>query len=105
MGREGVLIVIHDSLMALRGDAPQVTECETVFIMLGSMNQLSLLLLYQSHYCTATSLPGLFDSISQLAMELLNLMILGDFNLPSLGVESEVDWEFMATMMATSLPR
>lgn len=91
--------------MALRDDVPQVTECETVVIMLGSMNQLSLLLLYQSHYCTATSLPGRFNSISGMVMELLNLMILGHFNLPSLGVGSEVDWEFMATMMATSLPR
>lgn len=88
---EGVLIVIQDSLMALRGDAPWVTECETVFIMLGSMKQLSLLLSYEFHYYTATSLPGLFDSISGLAMELPSLMVLGDFNLPSLGMESDVD--------------
>lgn len=43
-----VMVVIWEFLITFRGTELWVSECETLFIKLGSMDQLGLLLLYQS---------------------------------------------------------
>lgn len=73
-----------------------------MFIMLGSKNQLGLLLLCQLS-CYITSLTEFLNPISGLTIEFPRFMVLGDFNLPSLGMGSEVVQEFMVTMIAIGL--
>lgn len=59
---------------------------------LPARDQLGLLLLYQPPYYTAA--PVLLNLISGLAVEFSRFTVLGDFSLPSLGLESEVAHEF-----------
>lgn len=82
------------------GAASQVTGYKTLFTKLGFWDKLQLLLFYQPQYYISISLPELLDSISGLAMA---LKVLGDFNLPSLAVESEVAQEIMVTMTTMGL--
>lgn len=63
---------------------------------------MGLLLLWHPSCCLATSLSGLLGSISGLLVEFPRLMVLEDFTLPSLGLGSEVVWEFMAPMTAVN---
>lgn len=76
------------------------SACELLFFKLGSRNQLGFFPLYQSPCCIATSQPKLLDFNPGLAVEFSRLMVLEDFNLPSLGVRSESAWEFLATLTA-----
>lgn len=88
----GVVIVIQESLTAIRGSAPQLLCCEILFLRVGSRDHLGLLILYQSPcYC-------LSSWTARFVMEFPRIMVLGDFNLPSLKVGLEVAWEITETM-------
>lgn len=69
----------------------------TLFIKLGSRNQSELQLLYQPPSSPVAFLLELLDYISGLAVEFLRFIVLGNFNLPSIGVGSEVAQGCMAT--------
>lgn len=55
------------SLKTLRGSAPQINECEVLW--LGSREQLGLLLVYYFTFCPAESLLKLLDFIDGLTVE------------------------------------
>lgn len=94
-----VAVIIRESLVTFRGLALQISGCESLFLKLSSQDQLALLLVYQPPCCKQT--PCMRSSL--LSVEFPRLMVLGDFNLSSLGLSSEVAQEFMATMMAMGL--
>lgn len=75
-------IIIWESLTAFRDAMPQVSGNETLFVKLDSKDQLQLLL--------ESNFPQHLDSTSGLAVELPRLMVLGHFNLPSLGMRLAV---------------
>lgn len=58
----------------------------------GLGDQLGLLLLYQSSCYITISLPQLFEFIYGLIIEFIRLVVLGDFNLPSLGMGLGIHW-------------
>uniref|UniRef100_A0A2D4JM58 Uncharacterized protein n=1 Tax=Micrurus lemniscatus lemniscatus TaxID=129467 RepID=A0A2D4JM58_MICLE len=60
-------ICYFESLKTLRGSAPQINECEALW--LGSKKQLGLLLLYYFIFCPAESFLKLLDFITGLTME------------------------------------
>lgn len=74
-----------------------------LFIKLGSRNHSELQLLYQPPSSTVAFLLELLDYTSGLAVEFLRFIVLGNFNLPSIGMGSEVAQGCMATIMAMGL--
>uniref|UniRef100_A0A2D4H749 Endonuclease/exonuclease/phosphatase domain-containing protein n=1 Tax=Micrurus lemniscatus lemniscatus TaxID=129467 RepID=A0A2D4H749_MICLE len=60
------------------------------------------MLTYLPPSCIATALPVL-EAVTGLAVEFPRLMVLGDFNLPSLGESSDAAQEFMASMTTMDL--
>lgn len=78
--------------MAFKDLAPQVSDCETLFLNLGSQKIITTV--------SASLLHGNFPSWSAgdhlgAGREFPRLMVLGDFNLPSLGSISEAAQKFM----------
>ncbi|XP_070790191.1 vomeronasal type-2 receptor 26-like [Pituophis catenifer annectens] len=65
--------------------------------------QSGLLITYLAPSCVATALPGQLDVLAEVAVELPSLLVVGDFNLPSIGETSEMAREFMASMAAMDL--
>ncbi|KAK9396605.1 RNA-directed DNA polymerase from mobile element jockey-like [Crotalus adamanteus] len=103
-GRGGGVVVIARKSLSPRGiPAPEVVGCESLLLKLGSRVQLGLLLTYLPPSCVATALPALLESVAGLAVEFPRLIVLGDFNLPSLGDRSEAAQEFMASMATMDL--
>lgn len=77
-------VIIKESLAAFRSMAPHVPGCEALFLRLGLRYHVRLLLLYQSP--CGNSITRVLDLTAELAVEFCRLIVLGDFNLPFLGV-------------------
>uniref|UniRef100_A0A2D4IEU1 Endonuclease/exonuclease/phosphatase domain-containing protein n=1 Tax=Micrurus lemniscatus lemniscatus TaxID=129467 RepID=A0A2D4IEU1_MICLE len=99
----GVAIIAWKNLCPRRVPAPEIVGCESLLLKLDSKVQLGLLLTYLPPSCIATALPALLEVIAGLAVEFPRLMVLGDFNLPSLSEHSEVAQEFVASMATMDL--
>lgn len=78
---------------------------QTLFLKMGSQDQLGLLLTLQPPCCIAMSLPKSLEAISGISILFLKRMVLNDFSLPSLSLASEVAQEFMISMMVMGLPQ
>lgn len=96
-------MVIRKSVLAFRGLDFQVSASETFISEAGLMGSVGIVSTISASLCVATSLPDLLETISGLAVEFPKLMVLGDFNLASLGLASKVTQEFVATMEAVDL--
>lgn len=64
---------------------------------------MGFLLEYHTSCCATISLPELLEAISGLVVEFPRLVVLGDFNLLSLGVTSEAAQKFMTIIVAMDL--
>ncbi|KAM3855847.1 uncharacterized protein M6D78_000899 [Vipera latastei] len=99
----GVAVIIRESLSPRETTVPQMVGCESLLLRYGPGAQLGLLLAYLPPNRAVAALPELLDVLSGLVVEFPKLMVLGDFNLPSLGGSSELAREFMASMAAMDL--
>lgn len=75
------------------------------FWLIGNIYNYIALLLYQPLCCVVVSSFEFLNCISGLAGQFNRLILLEDFNLPSLRVEPKVAKEFMPTMAAIGLPQ
>lgn len=76
--------------MTFRGAAPDVAGYE-----LGLRDRLGLLFFFLPPHRVGVALPKFLDFVTELTTEFPKLIVLEDFNLPSLGLEFEVASEFM----------
>ncbi|XP_058039494.1 uncharacterized protein LOC131198648 [Ahaetulla prasina] len=99
----GVAIIINEGLEPREITVPQIARCETLFVKWGLGMQVSLLIMYLAPCCVTETLPELLNAIARMAVETPRLMVMGDFNLPSVGGASTSAREFMASMAALDL--
>ncbi|XP_070593886.1 uncharacterized protein [Erythrolamprus reginae] len=99
----GVAIIARESLCLRRLIAPEIAGCESLLVKFNLGVQVGLFLTYLPPSCMSQALPVLLEEVAGLAVEFPRLIVLGDFNLPSLGEASGLAQEFMATMTAMDL--
>ncbi|XP_058029092.1 uncharacterized protein LOC131193174 [Ahaetulla prasina] len=101
----GVAVVIKEDLEPREATVPQIAGCESLYVRWGHRNQLGLLIAYLAPCCVTTALPELLEVLAAVAVETPRLIVMGDFNLPSVGLASTAAREFQASMTALDLIR
>lgn len=91
-------VVIQVSLAAVRGTAPQVTSCNTLFLKLGSWEQLGLLLLCHPPSYIARFPAWTAGGYLRVGCGVSQIYNFRRFQLAIPGSDFQRAWEFMASM-------
>ena len=95
--------MVREGLEPKETTIPQMTGCESLLVKWGLGRQLGVLVVYLAPRYATTALPELLEVIAEAAVETPRLVVMGDFNLPSVGETSGAAREFMASMTAMDL--